>query len=282
MNKDKLNSMVHKVSEGTGIVYNSVLAYFFMEDILLKISQSDYRDNFIFKGGFLLSNIVGISSRATLDIDFLLKNEELSRKNVEKIFKNILDNNVNAITYEIDSIESIREQDFYGGFRVKLLAKFENLRQYIPLDIATGDIVTPKPINYDYKSIFSQEIISVKAYPIETVIAEKLETIYSRGFLNSRSKDYFDLYLIWKLRAKEIDEEVLKEAIKNTFSYRNTDYNTEKFKDLINQLKENLVFKERWEAYRRKNNYVGNLELVEVFDTILELLLSLAENKNGS
>lgn len=181
----------------------------------------------------MLSNIVGISSRATVDMDFLLKNEKLSKENIEQIFNEILNNTENAITYKIDSIKSIREQDFYGGFRVMLLAMFENLRQYVPIDISTGDIITPHPVNYDYKSIFDQEIISIKAYPIETMIAEKIETIYSRGFLNSRSKDYFDLYLVWKLQSNKIDKEILKEAINNTFSYRNTEYDIEKLKNLI-------------------------------------------------
>lgn len=213
MNKDKLKTIVRKVSADTGIVYNSILAYYFMEDILLRISKSDYKDNFIFKGGFLLSNIVGIDSRATVDMDFLLKNEKLSEDNIELIFIKILDSTENTISYKIDSIKSIREQDFYGGFRVMLLAMFENLRQYVPIDIATGDIITPKPVDYDYISIFDKEIILVKAYPIETMIAEKIETIYSRGFLNSRSKDYFDLYLVWKLQSNKIDKEILKEAI---------------------------------------------------------------------
>ncbi len=275
MNKDKLKTIVRKVSADTGIVYNSILAYYFMEDILLRISKSDYKDNFIFKGGFLLSNIVGIDSRATVDMDFLLKNEKLSEDNIELIFIKILDSTENTISYKIDSVKPIREQDFYGGFRVMLLAMFENLRQYVPIDIATGDIITPKPVDYDYISIFDKEIIPVKAYPIETMIAEKIETIYSRGFLNSRSKDYFDLYLVWKLQSNKIDKEILKDAINNTFSYRNTEYDIEKLKNLINQLSVSPIFIKRWAAYRKKNNFVGDLELEEVFNSILEFLLLL-------
>lgn len=275
MNKGKLNAMIQKVSQNTGIAYNSVLAYYFMEDVLLRISKSEYRDNFIFKGGFLLSNIVGISSRATVDMDFLLKNEKLSEETIEHIINDILKKPRSPITYEIDSIKPIREQDFYGGFRVMLLARFENLRQYIPLDIATGDIVTPYPVDYDYKSIFDQERISVKAYPIETMVAEKMETIYSRGFLNSRSKDYFDLYLICKFQKEKIDSTLLKNAINNTFSYRGTKYDLVKFKDLINQLRNNHIFIERWKTYGKKNSFVGDLKFEEVLDTISKLLLLL-------
>ncbi|MGI6578767.1 MAG: nucleotidyl transferase AbiEii/AbiGii toxin family protein [Saccharofermentanales bacterium] len=272
MNKNKLNSLVRKISKDTGIVYNSILAYYFMEDVLSRISKSDYRNNFIFKGGFLLSNIVGISTRATVDIDFILKNKKLSEENIEKILIEILRKSEDSISYKIDSIKSVKERDFYGGFRVILLASFENIRQYVPLDIATGDIITPYPINYDYVSIFDQEIIPIKAYPIETIVAEKMETIYSRGFLNSRSKDYFDLYLFCKLKKEEINTDILKEAIENTFFHRKTEYDINKFKELINQLNKNQIFTQRWNNYRNKNNFVGNLELKEVIAAILELL----------
>lgn len=275
MNKNKLNAVVQKVSKNTGIVYNSVLSYYFMEDVLSRISKSDYKDNFIFKGGFLLSNIVGISSRATADMDFLFENKQFSEENIKQIMNEILEITESPITYEINSIKPIREQDFYGGFRVMLLARFENLRQYVPLDIAAGEIITPHPIYFDYKSIFNQEIISIKAYPIETMIAEKTETIYSRGFLNSRSKDYFDLYLIWRLQSKEIDRKILKEAINNTFSHRKTEYNIKQLKDLISQLSNDQIFVERWKTYRKKNNFVGDLELEEVLNAILELLVLL-------
>ncbi len=275
MNKNKLNLMVRKVSEEKGILFNSVLSYYFMEDILIKISKSRYKDNFIFKGGFLLSNIVGISLRATMDMDFLLKNAQLSKENVEKIFCEILTNEDKVINYQIESIKSIREKDFYGGLRVMLLARFENIQQHVPIDIATGDIITPQPINYNYKSIFGNSTISVKAYPVETILAEKIETMYSRGFLNSRSKDYFDIYLIWKLHKSNIEKKVLNEAINKTFSYRNTEYNVKKLKNLINQLNLNHNFISRWDNYRKKNDYVGNITLEEVFETILELLDSL-------
>lgn len=271
MNKNKLNSMVHRVSEETGIVYNSVLAYYFMEDVLTKISESNYKENYIFKGGFLLSNIVGISSRATVDIDFQIRNEDLSEANIEEMLLEILEVKESPIDYTIASIKPIKEGDFYGGFRIMLLARLDNIKQYVPLDIATGDVITPRPITYEYESIFDKKQIPVIAYPIETMIAEKLETIYSKGFLNSRSKDYFDLYLIWTLLGKEIDKTLMREAIANTFSQRNTTYDPNQIKNLLNQMN-TPVFIGRWDAYRRKNNFVGNLSFKEVLESVLELM----------
>lgn len=233
--------MIHRVSDETGIVYNSVLTYYFMEDILLRISESDYKENFIFKGGFLLSNIVGISSRATVDMDFHLSNEKLSESSIENILVNILEARHSEIDYSITSIKPIKVVDFYGGFRVMLLARLDNLRQYIPLDIATGDVITPHPIDFKYESIFDKKQIQVLAYPIETMIAEKLETIYSIGFLNSRSKDYLDLYLIWMTKGKKLNKKLLKEALANTFSNRNTEYNIVKIKNLLEGVSNNQV-----------------------------------------
>ncbi len=123
MNKNKLNSLVHRVSEETGIVYNSILAYYFMEDILTKISESNYKENFIFKGGFLLSNIVGIRSRATVDMDFQIRNEHLSESNIEKMLLDILMVADSPIDYTLVSIKPIKEGDFYGGFRIMLTGK---------------------------------------------------------------------------------------------------------------------------------------------------------------
>ncbi len=141
----------------------------------------------------------------------------------------------------------------------------------MPLDIATGDVITPRPIAYEYESIFDKKQISVIAYPIETMIAEKFETIYSKGFLNSRSKDYFDLYLIWTLKGKEIEKEFMKEALVKTFSHRNTVYDLNQIKNLLSQL-DTPVFVGRWEAYRRKNNFVGDLSFKEVLISISELI----------
>lgn len=271
MNKNKLNAMVHRVSEKTGIIYNSILTYYFMEDILSMISKSNYKDKFIFKGGFLLSNIIGISSRSTVDMDFQLRNEKLSMDNIQNMFSEILKSENSEIYYSIDSIKPIIEQDLYGGFRVNIIAKFENLREFIPIDIATGDKITPNPINYEYESIFYNDKISIKAYTLETMIAEKLQTIYSKGFLNTRSKDYFDLYLIWNIKKELINKDILQTALLNTFSYRNTEFDINKISTLISQL-ENPMFINRWESYRTKNNFVGKLRFKEVLESILQLI----------
>lgn len=273
MNKAKLTDICHKISNKTGLSFNTVMLYYFMESILKRFSDGENRNNIIFKGGFLLSNVVGVEIRSTVDIDFLLININMSEKEVLNILQNILDKNFeDGITYEVKNIASIKEEDQYGGFRASILCKFDNIRLVVPLDIATGDIVTPNPIDYDYISLFGDEKIHIKAYTIETIIAEKLHTIYSRGYFNSRSKDYYDLYILYRIRCDEIDFEILKKACIRTFDYRNTELNLVNIEELLQNLKYDEKFLKNWKSYAKKNKYVGTIQFEEVIDDILKII----------
>ena len=273
MNKAKLTALCHKVSKEVGLSFNAVMLYYFLESILKKVSESGYKESFIFKGGFLLSSVVGIDSRSTVDIDFLLRNMQLSEKNVEQMLKETLKpEESDDILYEVQSIVPIKEEDQYGGFRASILCKMENIKQVVPLDIATGDIITPHPIEYRYVSSFGEEEIIIKAYPIETMLAEKIQTIYARGFLNSRSKDYYDLYIIYKLKDKDVNAEILAEACRKTFRYRKTEFDIDKIIDLLKNLKTNEAFLKRWQAYSRKNLYAKDITFEEVLDNGIKMV----------
>lgn len=273
MNKAKLTALCHKVSKEVGLSFNAVMLYYFLESILKKLAESRYKERFIFKGGFLLSSVVGIDSRSTVDIDFLLRNMQLSEKNIEQMLKETLKpEESDDILYEVQSIVPIKEEDQYGGFRASILCKMENIKQVVPLDIATGDIITPHPIEYRYVSSFEEEEIIIKAYPIETMLAEKIQTIYARGFLNSRSKDYYDLYIIYKLKDKDVNAEILAEACRKTFRYRKTEFDIDKIIDLLKNLKTNEAFLKRWQAYSRKNLYAKDITFEEVLDNGIKMV----------
>lgn len=273
MNKAKLTSLCHKVSKEVGLSFNAVMLYYFLESILKKLAGSKYNERFIFKGGFLLSSVVGIDSRSTVDIDFLLRNVQLSEENIVQMLKESLKSEESDdIIYEVQSILQIKEEDQYGGFRVNILCKMENIRQIVPLDIATGDVITPHPIDYKYISSFGEEEIIIKAYPIETMLAEKIQTIYVRGFLNSRSKDYYDLYIIYKLKDKDVNVEILREACRRTFRNRKTEFDIDKIIDLLENLKTNEAFLKRWQAYSRKNIYAKEITFEEVLKNGIKML----------
>lgn len=158
MNKDKLRDLCLNLSRKSGLSFNVVQTQYFLESILKRISVSDENKNFIFKGGFLLSNMIGIGQRSTVDIDFLVNKFALTEDNILQKIQTILSyDEKESVTYKVQKIEPIRHEDEYGGYRVTILCQLENIRQIVPLDIATGDPITPCEIEYEYKSLFGDK-----------------------------------------------------------------------------------------------------------------------------
>lgn len=280
MNKAKLTALCHNISKQTGLTFNSVMTYYFLEVILKKLSRSSYADHYIFKGGFLLSNIIGVESRSTVDIDFLFHKQTLSEENVQQQLEEILSEVKNDIQFSIQSITTIKESDDYGGYRATILCQLENIKQIIHLDIATGDVVTPQPITYDYKAIFNDENFPIIAYTIETVLAEKLQTIYSRSFLNSRSKDFYDVYILSKLKKDDIDLAQLKMACERTFSYRETELNFNNINQLLETFKSNPTQQQQWQNYSKKYSYTKGISFSEILDEMIRLVSLLISLNN--
>lgn len=281
MNKAKLTALCHKNSKQTGLTFNSVMTYYFLEIILKKLSQSSYADHYIFKGGFLLSNVIGVESRSTVDIDFLFHKQTLSEENVQQQLEEILTESKDDIQFSIQSISSIKESDNYGGYRATILCQLENIKQIIHLDIATGDIVTPHPVTYAYKAIFNDESFSIIAYTIETILAEKLQTIYSRNFLNSRSKDFYDVYILSKLKKNDIDFRQLNVACQRTFSYRETELDYNEIVQLMESFKTDPIQQQQWQNYSNKYSYTKGISFSEILDEIVNLVSVIASSNNG-
>lgn len=281
MNKAKLTALCHKISKQTGLTFNSVMTYYFLEIILKKLSQSYYADHYIFKGGFLLSNVIGVESRSTVDIDFLFHKQTLSEENVQQQLEEILTESKDDIQFSIQSISSIKESDNYGGYRATILCQLENIKQIIHLDIATGDSVTPHPVTYAYKAIFNDESFSIIAYTIETILAEKLQTIYSRNFLNSRSKDFYDVYILSKLKKNDIDFRQLNVACQRTFSYRETELDYNEIVQLMESFKTDPIQQQQWQNYSNKYSYTKGISFSEILDEIVNLVSVIASSNNG-
>lgn len=281
MNKAKLTALCHKISKQTGLTFNSVMTYYFLEIILKKLSQSSYADHYIFKGGFLLSNVIGVESRSTVDIDFLFHKQTLSEENVQQQLEEILTESKDDIQFSIQSISSIKESDNYGGYRATILCQLENIKQIIHLDIATGDIVTPHPVSYAYKAIFNDESFSIIAYTIETILAEKLQTINSRNFLNSRSKDFYDVYILSKLKKNDIDFRQLNVACQRTFSFRETELDYNEIVQLMESFETDPIQQQQWQNYSNKYSYTKGLSFSEILDEIVNLVSIIASSNNG-
>jgi hypothetical protein len=170
------------------------------------------------------------------------------------------------------SIEPIRAQDEYGGFRAKILCRLENIRETIPLDFATGDPITPEPVAYAYKSLFFEHETAFQSYNAETILAEKLETIYRLGLLNSRSKDFYDVFTLWSTRKDSIDASILAQALQRTFHHRGTELNPGYFKTLLDDIAADKTILSRWTNWRKKNSFAALVEFSVVIERIKELV----------
>ena len=278
MNKYKLRSICKKISDETGLSYNVIQTHYFLETILEKKSKSDENQNFIFKGGFLLASFIGIKQRSTVDIDFLIRKFTLTKENISQKLEKILKHEVyEDINYEIKKVEEIRKDDEYGGFRIAIECKLDNIRQIILLDIATGDPITPKEIIYKYKSTFDDKIYEIYSYNIETILAEKIQTIYQRGVFNTRSKDFYDVYILFHLKKKEIDYEKLGVACRNTFKHRSNKFNVVDILNVLGTLKGENDMLKYCSNYQDRFRYAKNISFHEVIDTIAELMMNLIE-----
>lgn len=280
MNKAKLTALCHKMSAKTGLTFNSVMTYYFLEVILKRLSQSHYSNHYVFKGGFLLSNIIGIDSRSTVDIDFQFHKMELSEEKVQKQLTEVFANSKDNISFSIQSITAIKESDDYGGYRATILCELENIKQIVHLDIATGDVVTPQPINYYYKAIFTDETFPIIAYNVESILAEKLQTIYSRNFLNSRSKDFYDIFILLKLKKNDIDFSQLVIACQRTFLYRETELDFNKIIKLLESFKTDDAQNQQWQNYSKKYSYTKGITFSSVLDEIINLLNVLSSKQD--
>ena len=254
-----------------------MLKSFFFDAFLKRLAASKYADKFVFKGGFFLSTSLGINLRSKMDIDFLLRKMNLTMENIVNVLKEVslIDIGDNVI-FEYQSINEIRQDDEYGGYNIVLLGKLENIKETISIDVATGDPITPSAMDYRYKCLFNDEILSFKAYNFETILAEKFQTILFRGIANSRSKDFYDIFIIYKLRWNDIDTKVLKEAFVNTCNYRGTVFSKDESLRIIDRIKNDSQMESRWKTYSKRNQFAKNIEFKDTLnplETIIEELV---------
>ena len=253
-NKDSLKVKVSNLALSTNIPNKYLIQSFMFEALLKRISVSKYKDKFIIKGGLLLSSIFGVNLRSTMDLDTTIKGLPLDRTTITKVINEIISIDLkDNIKLEIENIKDIREEELYSGFNINLKAEFDGLRTSLMIDITTGDVITYKEVQFEYKTLFDNEIVNIMTYNYETIIAEKFEAIISRNIDNTRMKDYYDLYMFVNLKWNDIDKTILRKAIFNTSEKRETlNYieNADKYIELIN---EDSKLKSLWKNYQ--NNY---------------------------
>lgn len=273
MNSDKLKSVISKKAHGNSDISQKFYQLFYFERILERISKSNYKGKIILKGGLLLTSIIGDDERTTKDMDATLKGVSLTKDDVEKVFNEILNININdGVQFQIISIKDIRMEDEYGGFRLNILSKLDNNKTYVTVELTTGDIITPKEMKYNYNSIFEDKKIPIMSYTLETVLAEKFQTIITRGLLNTRLKDFYDIYILINTKMDKLNKSILIEAVQNTFKKRQTSIDIERFNVVISYLIDDINMNNLWKEYCLKNNYASNVTFEDTINAVKQII----------
>lgn len=269
MNSQKIKDKLKNIAKEKNVDFNILLHEYMYERFLERLSISKYKNNFILKGGYYLSTLFGIENRATIDIDACLKNSELSKTNLLKMVEEIINIKIDdGAELCIKGIEKIRQEDEYGGFRIGITVNIDNIRETFHFDVATGDPITPKEITYEYNLLLENRSIKLLAYNLETVLAEKLETILTRGERSSRMKDYHDIYLIMNTKKEMININHLNQAIFNTFTKREFKGN---IKEIFNDIKDSKILEEKWLNYKRRKK-IKNIDFKDTIYAIEQLI----------
>ena len=273
INKNSLQARINNLSKELNVHANVLLVSFFFDAFISRLAKSKYADKFIFKGGFYLATLLGVKNRYTADIDFLLRKEIMNENRLKEIFTDIIAIDADdSITFEISDISPIRDEDAYGGFSILLTGHLENVRQSFHVDVATGDPITPKDIEYSYQSLISNETIAFRAYNLETVVAEKLQTILFRGLLNSRCKDYYDIYIIHQLQWRKISIPDLRKSFETTCQYRKTPFEKEKSLLILEEISKSDIFQTRWKNYAKKSSFAKGISFEATIEACKEIL----------
>ena len=252
-NANSFKAKIKNISKDKGIPAQQVQQHYLIEQVLKLISTSSYRDSFIVKGGYLIGQMIGLDKRTTMDLDVTLKGTEMSRENLIHIFEEILCSKTD-------------------GFSLKLNATFDTLKEVVFIDITTGDKITPREITYSMTSIFTNESIKIWTYNLETVLAEKLETIISRGLASTRPRDRYDLFTLYKLRKEEINLEVLKNALENTAEQRKRKDTIYNWEEQVRGIEISDYQKELWIRYQRQFKYAKDISFYNSVRIIKEIM----------
>ena len=271
-NAMSFKAKIKNIAKEKGIPPQQVQQHYLIEEVLNLISKSSYRNSFIVKGGYLIGQMIGLDKRTTMDLDVTLKETSLNRDNLINIFEEIVSNTTSVFSFTVDKLEPIRQDDIYGGFSIKLNAIFDTLNEVIFIDVTTGDKITPREISYSMPSLFTNQTIDVWAYNLETVLAEKLETIISRGVASTRPRDRYDLFTLFKLRKNQIDFTILKRAVENTSEKRNSKELIQNWKNQVRGIETSDYQKNLWIRYQRQFKYAKDISFEESVQIINEIM----------
>lgn len=267
-----LKARIRNIAKQKNIPAQVILQNYMFERLLVRLSVSEYKEKFVLKGGMLVAAIVGLDNRATMDMDTTLKNLPLTpeaiRNALEQICSISLDDDV---SFEIGDISPIREDDLYGGYRVMVKAKLDTMLIPLSIDVSTGDVMTPDAIQYNFSEIFDDgKSYELWAYNIETVMAEKVETILRRGVFNTRPRDFYDTYIL--ATTQKFNIQLFLEALKATANHRGTTEQIADVKGILKNIQESLELQKMWSKYRKQFAYAKDIEYEQIMEVLRTLM----------
>ena len=267
---NQLKALVRNLSKLKNVEAEVILRNFMLERLLERVAVSKYKNSFILKGGMLIAAMVGIDTRTTMDLDATIKGQVLTEPEVADIVQDILNIGVDdSVTFTLRDIEEIREEADYPGYRVSIEAVLDKTRQTLKMDITTGDFVTPREIEYSFKLMLEDRTISIMAYNLETVLAEKFETVITRGIANTRMRDFYDIYVLTTTQV--FDDAIFRAALKKTVEKRNTVKQMAALDEVVQTVTTSTIMASLWQRYQKKYSYAAEISWEMVIHALKDL-----------
>ena len=276
---EQIKGRIKSVAKQNNADARTLMRIYMMERFLERLAQSEYRDNFIIKGGILVTAMIGVAHRSTMDIDTSMKNLNLSAEDALRVVNQVKDIDLDdGVSFEVKDVSNIMDEMEYPGIRVTMNANVGRLITPLKIDISTGDVITPRAIEFNYDLLLEDRSISLWSYNLETILAEKLQTVLARGILNTRMRDFYDIRMLLDTYEDKVNKAVLKDAFAATCKKRGTDDLQEQAEEIIKIIEADEQLQVLWRAYQKKYSYAAEIDYASVISGVRKLMDSISNH----
>ena len=276
---EQIKGRIKSVAKQNNADARTLMRIYMMERFLERLAQSEYRDNFIIKGGILVTAMIGVAHRSTMDIDTSMKNLNLSAEDALRVVNQVKDIDLDdGVSFEVKDVSNIMDEMEYPGIRVTMNANVGRLITPLKIDISTGDVITPRAIEFNYDLLLEDRSISLWSYNLETILAEKLQTVFARGILNTRMRDFYDIRMLLDTYEDKVNKAVLKDAFAATCKKRGTDHLQEQAEEIIKIIEADEQLQVLWRAYQKKYSYAAEIDYASVISGVRKLMDSISNH----
>lgn len=270
---EQIKGRIKSVAKQNNADARTLMRIYMMERFLERLTQSEYRDNFIIKGGILVTAMIGVAHRSTMDIDTSMKNLNLSAEDALRVVNQVKDIDLDdGVSFEVKDVSNIMDEMEYPGIRVTMNANVGRLITPLKIDISTGDVITPRAIEFNYDLLLEERSISLWSYNLETILAEKLQTVLARGILNTRMRDFYDIRMLVDTYEDKVNKAVLKDAFAATCKKRGTDNLQEQAEEIVKIIEADEQIQVLWRAYQKKYSYAADIDYASVIRGVRKLM----------